>query len=74
MTKSKPGSPAEAQGAGPNRRRNGDIHVASMAGDVRKVPGSGTTNGDKALADMFRDTLERVRRGLRDRPAKRSGA
>lgn len=73
MTKSKSGSQPAGRDTGPNRRRNGDIHVASMAGDVRKVPGSGTTNGDKALADMFRDTLERVRRGLRERP-KRSGA
>jgi hypothetical protein len=45
----------------------GDIHVGSMAGDVRRVPGTGTENGDKALADLMRDVLERVRRSIRER-------
>jgi hypothetical protein len=38
-----------------------------MAGDVRRVPGSGTENGEKAIADYMRDVLERVRRSIRER-------
>jgi hypothetical protein len=41
--------------------------VGTMAGDVRRVPGSGTENGDKAIADVMRDVLERVRRSIRER-------
>jgi hypothetical protein len=43
-----------------------------MAGDVRRVPGSGTENGDKAIADFMRDVLERVRRSIRERSDRRS--
>jgi hypothetical protein len=45
----------------------GDVHVGTMAGDVRRVPGSGTENGEKAIADYMRDVLERVRRSIRER-------
>ncbi|MGH9210821.1 MAG: hypothetical protein ACRD2C_09080 [Acidimicrobiales bacterium] len=53
------------------RRIQGDVHVGTMAGDVRRVPGSGTENGDKALADFMRDVLERVRRSIRERASAR---
>lgn len=51
----------------PRRKVEGDVHVGTMAGDVRRVPGSGTENGDKAIADVMRDVLERVRRSIRER-------
>jgi hypothetical protein len=49
------------------RKGKGDVHVGTMAGDVRRVPGSGTVNGDKAIADVMRDVLDRVRRSIRER-------
>lgn len=55
----------------PPRSVQGDVHVGSMAGDVKRVPGSGTENGDKALADYMRDVLERVRRSIRERTRSR---
>lgn len=53
------------------RRRppKGDVHVGTMAGDVRQVPGSNTTNGQKAIADVMREVLDRVRRSIRQRAA-----
>jgi hypothetical protein len=52
-------------------RAKGDVHIGSMAGDVRRVPGSGTTNGDKAIADVMRQVLDRVRRSIRERNGRR---
>lgn len=48
-------------------RNKGDVHVGTMAGDVRPVPGSGTVKGDKAIADVMREVLDRVRRSIRER-------
>lgn len=48
-------------------RTKGDVHVGTMAGDVRPVPGSGTVKGDKAIADVMREVLDRVRRSIRER-------
>jgi hypothetical protein len=53
------------------RKIQGDVHVGTMAGDVRRVPGSGTENGDKALAAYMRDVLDRVRRSIRERTRSR---
>ncbi|HEY3143921.1 MAG TPA: hypothetical protein VGJ86_22480 [Acidimicrobiales bacterium] len=64
-------APAPATNSAPTRRParkdKGDVHVGTMAGDVRRVPGSGTENGEKAIADYMRDVLERVRRSIRER-------
>jgi hypothetical protein len=63
------GSTASTDGAGPPTRRKtrGDIHVGSMGGDVKRVPGAGTENGDKAITDVMREVLDRVRRSIRER-------
>lgn len=62
-------APAEAPPEPPSvrQRSKGDVHVGTMAGDVRPVPGSGTVKGDKAIADVMRDVLDRVRRSVRER-------
>jgi hypothetical protein len=49
------------------RKIDGDVHVSSMAADVRLVPGTGSVNGEKAVASAMRDVLDRVRRSIRDR-------
>lgn len=65
-TKSAPAeSPPEP--APPRPRSKGDVHVGTMGSDVRQVPGSGTEEGDKAIANVMRDVLERVRRSIRER-------
>jgi hypothetical protein len=56
---------------GPWRRRiEGDVHVGTMAADVRLVPGTGSVKGEKAIADVMRDVLDRVRRSIRERAGK----
>lgn len=54
---------------GPTRRRrvDGDMHVGSMAADVRPVPGSGTSIGEKRIAVVMSDALDRVRDNIRRR-------
>jgi hypothetical protein len=51
------------------RRIEGDVHVGSMAADVRLVPGTGSVKvkGEKAITDVMRDVLDRVRRSIRER-------
>jgi hypothetical protein len=51
------------------RSVEGDVHVGSMAADVRLVPGTGSVKvkGDKAITDVMRDVLDRVRRSIRER-------
>jgi hypothetical protein len=60
-------APAKALQQPKSPRAKGDIHVSSMGGDVRMVPGSGTAKGDKAIADVMREVLERVKRSIRER-------
>jgi hypothetical protein len=52
------------------RRIEGDVHVGTMAADVRLVPGTGSARGEKAVTDVMRDVLDRVRRSIRERAAK----
>lgn len=49
------------------RRFLGDIHVGTLAGNARQVPGTGTANGEKAITKAMTDVLDRVRRSIRDR-------
>lgn len=58
---------AKAKSPAWRRRFLGDIHVGSVVGNVRQVPGTGTANGEKAIAKAMTDVLERVRRSIRDR-------
>lgn len=51
------------------RRILGDIHVGALGSTVRRVPGSGTVKGEKAIAQAMSDVLERVRRSIRERSA-----
>ena len=55
------------------RRIEGDVHVGSMAADVRLVPGTGSVKvkGDKAITEVMRDVLDRVRRSIRERSGSR---
>jgi hypothetical protein len=41
-----------------------------MAADVRLVPGTGSARGEKAVTEVMRDVLDRVRRSIRERAAK----
>jgi hypothetical protein len=54
------------------RRIEGDVHVGSMAADVRLVPGTGSAKvkSEKAITDVMRDVLDRVRRSIRERSSK----
>jgi hypothetical protein len=49
------------------RRIEGDVHVGTMAADIRLVPGTGAAKGEKAVTDVMRDVLDRVRRSIRER-------
>jgi hypothetical protein len=63
-------SDAGSQQQTPWRRRIlGDIHVGTPGGTVKKVPGSGTPNGEKAIARAMANVLDRVRRSIRERSA-----
>jgi hypothetical protein len=55
------------------RRIEGDVHVGTMAADVRLVPGTGSAKvrSEKAITDVMRDVLDRVRRSIRERSPKR---
>jgi hypothetical protein len=55
------------------RRIEGDVHVGSMAADVRLVPGTGSARvkSEKAIAEVMRDVLDRVRRSIRERAGRR---
>lgn len=55
------------------RRIEGDVHVGSMAADVRLVPGTGSAKvkSEKAIAEVMRDVLDRVRRSIRERAGRR---
>jgi hypothetical protein len=55
------------------RRIEGDVHVGTMAADVRLVPGtgSGKVKGEKAITDVMHDVLDRVRRSIRERSGRR---
>ena len=55
------------------RRIEGDVHVGTMAADVRLVPGTGSAKvkGEKAIAEVMRDVLDRVRRSIRERAGRR---
>lgn len=55
------------------RRIEGDVHVGTMAADVRLVPGTGSAKvkGEKAIAEVMRDVLDRVRRSIRERSGRR---
>jgi hypothetical protein len=55
------------------RRIDGDVHVGSMAADVRLVPGTGSARvkSEKAITDVMRDVLDRVRRSIRERAGRR---
>jgi hypothetical protein len=52
-----------------HRRILGDIHVGALGGNVKQVPGSGTANGEKAIAKAMANVLDRVRRSIRERSA-----
>jgi hypothetical protein len=69
-------SPARAATVPPaawRRRIEGDVHVGTMAADVRLVPGTGSSKnkGEKAITEVMRDVLDRVRRSIRERAARR---
>lgn len=49
------------------RRFLGDVHVGVLVGNARQVPGTGTANGEKAIAKAMTDVLDRVRRSIRER-------
>lgn len=51
---------------------NADVRFQAIAGDVRRVPGSGTKQGDRAISAVVRDTLDRVRRSIRERSARQA--
>jgi hypothetical protein len=67
-----PGDVVEAEAASPAWRRRllGDIHVGVLDGNARQVPGTGTANGEKAIAKAMTDVLDRVRRSIRERSAR----
>lgn len=53
---------------GPWRRRlHGYIFVGETKKAVSQVPGSGTTNGERAIAKAMGDVLDTVRRSIRKR-------
>lgn len=41
-------------------RADGDVHVGSIEGDVRPVPGFGTKGGEKLGHKIRAETIERV--------------
>ena len=55
------------------RRIEGDVHIGSMAADVPLVPGTGSARvkSEKAIAEVMRDVLDRVRRSIRERAGRR---
>jgi len=56
---------------GPWRRRlRGYIFVGDAKKAVSQVPGSGTTNGERAIAKAMADVLDTVRRSIRKRSAR----
>ena len=65
---------AKAKSPAWRRRFLGDIHVGSLAGNARQVPGTGTANGEKDIAKAMSDVLDRVRRSIRERSAARNSA
>jgi hypothetical protein len=60
--------PAAGKSPGPWRRRlHGYIFVGDADKAVSQVPGSGTTNGERAIAKAMADVLDSVRRSIRNR-------
>jgi hypothetical protein len=68
-----PARAATVPRTGWRRRIEGDVHVGSMAADVRLVPGTGSAKvkSEKAIAEVMRDVLDRVRRSIRERAGRR---
>ena len=65
---------AKAKSPAWRRRFLGDIHVGTLAGNARQVPGTGTANGEKDIARAMSNVLDRVRRSIRERAAARTSA